>query len=204
MELDQLEWKVNVGDSQTYELTQYLDVDDTDGDGDIHSTYLTILDENGHQVNITWKVGSKVKYTVTHLNDSGAYLKRTYDGKITGQEARTTLAVQKTIDNRTFWEEYTQGFSTPTRNASVNGDLIIIEEDIFLAAETLHEVYKFNWRTGWLTYRSQKLYNSSMTMVEIILSKASSGIIPLEFPYILSGVFVLVLFLRKPRIIREA
>jgi hypothetical protein len=198
MELDQLEWKVKVGDSSTFELVKFFEKTDPDGDGDINTNTFLVTDENGNQVNITWRVGSKVKYVITQLNDSGAYLKRTYDGKITEQEARTTQVVQKTVDNSTYWEEYAQSISTPTRNASVN-DITVVVEELFVIPplnNTLLQILKFNWKTGWLTEQYQRLSNATSIIGEAQFSTVSSSVPGFDFPILLSGFMVLTIFLR--------
>lgn len=197
MELEELEWKVSVGDSLTYKLTQYFDKEDTDGDGNINTNLFEITDENGHLVNITWQIGSKIKDTITQLNDSGAWLKRTYDGKITSEERKYALSVQKTTDNLTYWEEHTQSLITPFRNASADGDLVIVEEEIAIGNNTLQNIFKFNWKTGWIIYRSQKFYNASMIIAEVVMSEFSTSVPSLEFPIVISSCIVLIIYVRK-------
>ena len=196
---EELEWKVEVGDSTTFQLVQYYDKRDPDGDGDINTHTFLITDENGNQVNITWRVGSKVKDTLTQLNDSGAFFKRIYDGKINAREARTTLIVQKTVDNSTYWKEYAQSITTSTLNASVEGNIFTVEESQILPPlnDTLFQILKYDWKTGWLTYQYQKLFNASTVIGEAEFTTASSSVPGFEIPFILSCFLVFTIFLRK-------
>jgi hypothetical protein len=195
----ELEWKVAVGDSITLELTQFYDNSDSDGDGNINTHRFTITDENDHSVNITWTAGSKIKNTISQLNDSGAYIKRTYDGKVTGKETRTTLIVQKTVDNVTYWEEYAQLITTSTRNASVDGSLFIVEEKYIIPPvnDTLLEMLKYDLKSGWLVYQYQKLFNSTTVIGESTFTKTTGGLASLEIPIIFSGAVIVVLFRRR-------
>ncbi len=204
MELDGLEWKVKVGDSTTFELVKYYDKTDLDGDGDINTFTFLITDENGNLVNITWRVGSKVKYVISTLNDSGAYLERTYDGKVTGLEVRTTQVVQKTVDNTTYWEEYAASITTPTRNASVDGNIFTVEESFVLPPlnNTFFNSLKFDWTTGWLINQYQKVFNASTIIGELEFSKVASSAPGFEFPVFLTGFIVLVIVMRMVQIPR--
>ena len=195
----ELEWKVAVGDSITFELTQYYDKSDGDGDGNINTHQFTITDENDHSVNITWTTGSKIKDTITQLNESGAYIKRTYDGKVTGKETKTTVIVQKTVDNVTYWKEYAQLITTSTRNASVEGTLFVVEEKYILppANDTFLETLKYDLPSGWLVYQYQKLYNSTTVIGEATFTKTTGGLASLEIPIIFTGVVVVALFRRR-------
>ena len=180
-----LEWKVNVGDSQTYTFNNCFDDLDSDGDGDKSTQTITVTDEEGDSVNVTIKKGSTMKVEITELNEppgegvySGATIKITYNGKVTTPAQADAYAfcydwlgtsfVRKT-GNKSYWEEQCSRYPED-RNCSFDGDLIVFSAEQLEYPFTGERRWKYecqlNWTTGWLFSVSCKRTNGTVTLME--------------------------------------
>lgn len=194
----QLEWEVDVGYSITQELVNYYDPADSDRDGNINSFTFLVTDKTGKLVNITWFIGSRVKSTITRLrNDtSTAYVERSYDGLLT-EEVVSTGIVQRTVNNRSYWEEYAQSITGENQSASVEGRLLIVEKNISLTNITFTRIVKFDWTTGWYIYYFTTEFNDTATLSIMEVSIVTTHISGFNFPFFQSSLLVIVFFLRK-------
>jgi hypothetical protein len=172
MKDNELEYRVNVGDSQTYEYKR------------VFQAYLTtptptvMTDENGELFNFTIQKGTRIKIIISSMNKSEVnpisgpqtpYMKMEINGRKT-QEMDAGTFILPTTDNRTFWEEY-------VNNTSGNG---YIKENIVSFNSGDDQSYfseiKINIKTGWLfsLYQRESFDNGSLSM-EMLLESVSSG-----------------------------
>jgi len=191
-----LEWKVKVGDTNTYTVDKIFDDDDLDGDGDKNTETSSMIDEDGESVEVVVKKGSTVKVTITELNDVPT-VKFTWNGDVTTSEVTDPPfpTVFKTVDNKTYWETLADGNDT----MSVEGDLVIREIEFVVSDLTMTTIYKTNWKTGWVTYLLLGAANATHTVVEVIYIVKDAGVPGFEITPIVLGIFVITLLVYKRR-----
>ncbi|UCE14354.1 MAG: hypothetical protein JSV04_04050 [Candidatus Heimdallarchaeota archaeon] len=168
-----LEWKVSTGDSKTYSIDKFFDETDTDGDGDKNTQTITVDGEE-----VVLKKGTSFKIEIVSLSDTGATIKMIY-GDIEGSEeadqSPPSSWVTKTIDNKTYWENWASGNAA----YSVDGDNIVVESSMSMAGMTVETTVKRNWKTGWLASMSAKSVQGGTTQMEVEISSGDgAGTIP--------------------------
>jgi hypothetical protein len=172
--MQELEWKVKEGDTQTYSVKKCFDDSDIDGDGDKNNFKIDITGEDGKMVEITLKKGSTLKAEIVTLNSSisdHATIKLTYNNDVTGKPPisfffyNVTPFVIKTVDNKSYWEDQAE-----TNNFSVEGDLIVMSDEGVLFWSPWEVTVKWNWKTGWLTFLSIKMYSKEEIVFEFEFS----------------------------------
>ena len=197
--LQEREWKVKVGDSQTYSIKKCFDDSDLDGDGDKNNLKLNITDEDGNIVGVTLKKGFALEAEIIALESeisNQTITKLTYNGEIAEKVSNNsfffnaTPFVIKTVDNKSYWEDQAK-----TYDISVEGDLIVKTEEDTLFGSTIEMRFKWNWKTGWLTYWSFKIYNEEEIGFELELSTGIYIDTTTTPPKITSGWNVLFLLL---------
>ncbi|UCE13549.1 MAG: hypothetical protein JSV04_15390 [Candidatus Heimdallarchaeota archaeon] len=206
------EWKVQVGDSQTYTVVSYFDDLDIDGNGDKHSQALSVQDENGTTVTFLLKTGSQIKVEISALNGR-AMLKWTYDGKITSQvndDGDPPYSyVIKTVNNKTYWEERFQNET----DYSIVDDFIVFSSERRVADTMTKMDIRRDWMTGWLIDMYVKLFNETDTITELGLSSIENSTATMtilgtsrtttitSFPFLplIIGLAFIVGFFRKKR-----
>ena len=171
--MQELEWKVKKGDTQTYSVKKCFDEIDIDDDGDENNLKVNITDEDGKSVEITLKKGSTLKAEIVSLDNSNETqfflpsnysisdlpgVKLTFNNEVTGNFPDLFFPpfAIKTVDNKSYWEDQAEA-----NNFSVEGDLIVLvaEGDIF--GDPLEMTLKWNWKTGWLILYSVTMIFSS-------------------------------------------
>lgn len=195
------EWKVKVGDSKTYEVTKYYDAYLINYDGNPDEENVTVGDQT-----YIYKKDITVKVEITKLN-SIAEVNETYYGEVTISNALGTTPqgspwVDKTIDNKTYWEEFLPDDPTGAINYTV-GDNLVEEKGkkpwILDATITWEWTSKINYKTGWLEYMYQTLYNSSTTLTEVEFSVKGGAVPGFELPILLVGLFVVTILVYRKR-----
>ena len=171
------EWKVEVGDTQTYTITKCFDDLDMDEDGNKHNLKANVTDDEGNLVEVTLKRGSTLEVEIIALENemsNQTITKLTFDGKIAEEISDYSFFynmspfVIKTVDNKSYWEAHAE-----TYNISVEGELLVKTEEEtirFISLTTIEMTFKWNWETGWLTYWSFKMYTEEKTDFEFELS----------------------------------
>jgi hypothetical protein len=200
-----LEWKVNVGDSMTYTISKFFDLRDSDGNGDPESTTIFVQNEAGEMVNVTYGKGSKYTVKITALN--GLTTTQITWGSVVSKESISAGYVMKTIDNKSYWEEYASTISggnqswlgTSSGSVKVEGDYLVTSTILDMNSTTLESIVKVNWKTGWYSYTYSKLSNSTDTINELETTSGSSGIPGFEIIPITSGLFIFTLIITKKR-----
>jgi hypothetical protein len=196
----ELEWKVKVGDSMTYEFTKVYQNPDEDEDGDPNTRKIIFPDEDGNTREVFLKKGTILEIEIIKLND-GATIKNTFNGEITSEESTDNTMVMKTVDNKTYWEEYAKTKSVGDTEGSVDGNLLVLETEYEnYDTSTTEMIFKVDWKTGWFTYRYQKHYNETDTIFEMELTvKAAGGITGIEQVSILLGLVIITLVVSTKR-----
>ena len=194
------EWKVKVGDSRTYTLSKYIDLEDSDGNGDTESETLSIQDEDGEMVNVTLRKDTKYTVEITALNGD-ATTQTTY-GNIVAKETTPyyNKVVWKTIDNKTYWEEYVKMYSSALGNVTIEGNPTIIESDLDGPYGTTAESKRiWDWKTGWITYLYSKISNDTHTIFEQEITSGSSGIGGFEITTIFVGLTIIAIVVSRKK-----
>ncbi len=192
---DIFEWKVNIGDSQTFRYSKYYDYEDFDGNGDYYSNTVPLYDVNGYRFNVTKQVGSTITIKIIGFESHLALLNVTYNNELTVQQKTiecdtgnfhmSWAPVLKTTTNRTYWEESAGsiedsfGGNNWTINTLLEGNIVIYSmnttfEETGIAYELKSKSY---WKTGWAFYFYEKESNSTFTFSEFEFS-TSSKLVP--------------------------
>ena len=204
-----LEWKVEVGDSITMTCEKYYDSSDWDENGDPNSYETVFGDKDGNVHNITVKKGLKYKIEIISLQEY-ATVQMTVDGHVSEpMEDDYNSYVRKTVDNKSYLEEEAKRLQEESTNEeySVEGDFLVTRSEYTssFSDQTQESVRKLNWKTGWWSYQSQKSWNSSGTISEMIMSTGGGGggliCVPgFEFVPLVMSMIVFVIFVSKKRI----
>ena len=151
------EWKVKVEDSITYRVDKLYDELDFDGDGNKNTQTDEVSDEDGNKVNVTIKKGSKMKVIITKLNGDATVKREWPDDGVISEETTDQSAVTKTVDDKSYWQEEVIDMSVGDTEATVQGDLVIVNTTtIELEIKTML-VRKINWKSGWYIYEYFKI-----------------------------------------------
>lgn len=188
----ELVWNAQVGDSHTYLYKKYF-----------NSTYqnpnqslLTITSDKGEEVTIVIKEGLKLRYTITFLGNNQVRGKITYNDTVTSQESEFGWdgVLQPTINNKTYWEEWCK-----YRGQLNATDNLLIEEVRIQSTPVsngYHYIFKWNWQTGWMTYRYFKTWNETTTISESEVMAVTNDSSPSDhiiFGVCLLGVIITIL-----------
>ncbi len=160
---------------------------DQDGDGDFTQDTVNFIDEEGNQVAVTLKKGTKIKVEIVDILTTGspASLKLTLDDNVTTTERDDYNMpfleypfVSQTVDNETSWEELSEQSQAMAGQTgiSIEGDLVIISSEQRWSGVNETEKFKLNWKTGWWIYGHKKIFNETHTIWEIEYSTGGSGI----------------------------
>ncbi|MHA2112808.1 MAG: hypothetical protein ACXAC6_15880 [Candidatus Hodarchaeales archaeon] len=202
-QLEGLEWKVKVGDRMTYTITKVYEMENWDGDDDPSIFTYPSLNSEGEEVNITRKVGNKIKVEIKELNEH-ATVQQTINGiKLPSED--DSLYVLPTTTNKTYWEDKVTEFSNVTNhNMSLDGNevteaiLTTFNIPFYGEVESL-EIQIRNWKTGWLNYsytRGGSLMNSTLSEFELRVSTLEEISVYEGIPLVL-GLIILVAFSKK-------
>jgi hypothetical protein len=189
----------------TYTVSKYFDLADYDGNGDPESTTLSIQKEDGEMVNVTFGKGSKYTAKITTLN--GMAKVQTSYGSIVAKENWGGGIVMKTIDNKSYWEEYASTMSggnqswlgTSFGTVTVEGNYVVTSSNQEMNGTTLESIFKVNWKTGWYTYTYSKMSNNTNTISEMETTSGSSVITGFEITSIFLGLFIIALIVSRKR-----
>jgi hypothetical protein len=163
----ELEYRVNVGDTQTYEIKKFYRAD-----GDY--TPDEMIDENGEKFNVSIREGTRLKVIITSINKSdddirkqSVHSKLEFSGRRT-LETNRTYYVFFTTDNRTYWEEL------------LNGSDYYFEGNVVTTiSDDKHMIYeqKINIKTGWLVsiYLKEFFDNGTLLQEQLFESVLSGG-----------------------------
>lgn len=175
-----LEWKVNIGDSNTYIYKDFYDITQTNP---FQFSVSGIID--GEFVSVTVKKGTKLTYTITSKPTTGPLIgKITFNSKITFKERPISdIILRKTVDNKSYLENYYNNGSF-----SIQGELLIQTArtfDIYYEGSQafpyeLTTIYKWDWKTGWLIFyhiRSNSYSNETYyeEIFEVVTGKKSAN-----------------------------
>ncbi|MHA2253766.1 MAG: hypothetical protein ACXAD7_25625 [Candidatus Kariarchaeaceae archaeon] len=142
-----LEWKVSVGNSKTYTVSELFEEADLDGNGDPTTVKKTVIDINNNTVEVVLMKGSTLTVEVIALNKS-AFIQVTYNKNVTAKTRLDTgIFLQKTTEDWAYWEQVAKENS----GCKVNGDLFILKQTI----NGIDSVKKYNMTSGWLEYSHQ-------------------------------------------------
>ncbi|UCE14785.1 MAG: hypothetical protein JSV04_06285, partial [Candidatus Heimdallarchaeota archaeon] len=145
----ELQWKVNVGDSQRYVVDKYIDHSDSDEDGNIHTQKNEITDINGNTVYVTIQEGTEIEVKIIALSNV-ATIQITYDDEVTEQAREDANPpngfIAKTVDDLSYWTAWASNRS----GYHVEGDLLVMSSSG--SGVMLEMTIKRNWKTGWITY----------------------------------------------------
>ena len=200
-----LEWKVKEGDSMTYTISKFFELADSDGNGDPESTTLSIQNEDGEIVNITFGKGSKFTTKITALN--GVATTQTTYGSTVVQESTVGGVVMKTVDNKSYWEEYASERSGGNKSwlglssgsVKVEGNYVVTSSFLDMNGTILESIVKVNWKTGWYEYTFSKSSNSTHTISEMEVTSGSSSLTRFEIIPIIGGLFIIALVVSRKR-----
>ena len=188
----ELVWNVQVGDSHTYLYTKFFNSTSPNP----NQSFFTITSDKGEEVTIVVKEGLRLRYTITFIRTDQVIGKITYNDTVTSRESEFGWdgVLQPTIKNKTYWEEWCKYRG----EYNVTGNLLIEE---FLIQNTpisngFQYIYKWNWQTGWMSYRYFKTWNETTTISEneiIEVTNNSSQSNHIIFSVCLLGVIVMIL-----------
>ena len=188
----ELEWRVEVGDTKTYIVTK-LNKDGTP------YKYLEEVDTLQGPVNITMKEGTTITLEILELN-RGAHLNCIYNDDLIADGNDFCYYVRKTTTNKTYWaEQLDEGYD----EVSFTEELIIVkrEEVVNNSVNRLY-VSKLNFMTGWLESEAVKVANSTHTFTEWELAAANMDLAhdtSFSFPIWFSALVLPILIYRKRR-----
>ena len=147
------EWKVNIGDSNTYIYEDFYDITKTNP---FQFSVSGIID--GEFVSVTVKKGTKLTYTITSKTTNGPIIgKITFNSNITFEERPISDTIlRKTVNNKSYLGNYYKN----DKSFSIQGDLLIQTTrtfDIYYEGGQafpyeLTSIFKWDWKTGWLTF----------------------------------------------------
>lgn len=159
-----LEWKVEIGDSQTYIYYIYYDIREA-----IPNQYrVSGTDVNGHSILVFVGKDTELRYTITSKAVTGSLQAEITINSIVTliEEPIPALIIIKTIDDKSYWEN--------NESFSIQGNLLVqetISQDIYFDGSqafpyTRISTFKWNWNTGWLTYFYNRAYFENETYYE--------------------------------------
>ncbi|PWI49087.1 hypothetical protein CEE45_02790 [Candidatus Heimdallarchaeota archaeon B3_Heim] len=182
---DDLEWRVNVGDTMTYVYTKVYGYNVSDPDP-TYVKYMSVTAINGTPVELAYTSGTKFSVEIIQIEGQYATTQITMDGVT--YEPEYGSFVSQTTDNLTYWEDLVrrQNSSSSFLNANISFDgyEYIIEGLIFFPQlnESWKSIYKRNWKTGWYTYihvvQDQNISGELVVISELELMIDSSNGIP--------------------------
>jgi hypothetical protein len=128
-------------------------------------------------------------------------------GSIVAKENWGGGIVMKTIDNKSYWEEYASTMSggnqswlgTSFGSVTVEGNYVVTSSNLDMNGTTLESIVKVNWKTGWYTYTYSKMSNDTHTISEMETTSGSSVITGFEITSIFLGLFIITLIVSRKR-----
>ncbi len=181
-----LEWKVCVGDSKTYTVSELFEEADIDGNGDPATVKKTIIDIDNNTVEVVLMEGSTLTVEVIALNES-AFIQVTYNKNVTAKTRLDTgIFLQKTTEDRAYWEQVAKENS----GCRVNGDLFTLKQTI----NGIDSVKKYNMTSGWLEYSHQS-YEASVEEFSALNYQANTASFDLLFSFL--GILILAIIVRN-------
>jgi hypothetical protein len=156
-----LEWKVNIGDQETYVIMEYYD--DTEPDENLASLIrFPVTTEDGNVVEVILGKGSKITVEIINLSSeivNHATIRVIYDGNITEKERSDNYTlgftnfqyIMKTTSNQSYWLNQYELFNVTFEDQFI---IILSEISILISDNTprIQIIVKRNWQTGWLAY----------------------------------------------------
>lgn len=196
-----LEWKVNIGDSQTYIYDIYYDMREATP----NQYRVSGTDVNGHSISVFVGKDSKLRYTITSKPVTGSLQAEITINSIVTliEESVPAIIVIKTIDDKSHWDN---NFSF-----SIQGNLLVqetISQNIYFDESQaflydLISILKWNWKTGWLTYFYSRAYFENETYYEEKFEAESTSNLQFQ-PNVIFGVtflfIILTIFLAEKKI----
>lgn len=178
-----LQWTAAVGATKEYkELKAYSELNENG----ISNEYLL---DDGSRINITRSAGVTFTVTITSLNDTFydpplAFTKISYQGHTLAETRRIALMLPfipwftsflfKTTDNQTYWEEWCVE-KTDTQYPDDSHTYWVEEERLYRHTfhrfgppntdYTTHELWTYNWKTGWLVSHYQNYSNPAGSLL---------------------------------------
>ncbi len=190
-----LEWRVSKWDTMTYTFTKYSR--DVDGDGDKTSDTFLLQVGSRYKLpqysNITLTNGTRMKIEILAFYYDSVWVNTTINGEYLVFDFDKTpperiewwrqifpwvffeFFVQPTVNNRTFWEEYSQG-----------DEMVDLQDDLIVFSDSSYPhnfLMKMDWRTGWIKYLQVTELNSADPFTEMELTadtpkKQNGSVIP--------------------------
>ena len=161
---DLVEYKVNRGDSRTYEYTKFLDnrLDNPS------LAELTVIDIDGESQVLTITSGTRFEITVTNVTNNEISGIRTIN-EVTYEEEMIDLFVIPMTSNMSLLAESFNG----STSFEVRGDQIIeqLNESSFYSDGVFYDLNRARttiWdKTGWLSYQSIRVYDTEGVYYEL-------------------------------------
>jgi len=154
---DQLEYKVNTGDSRTYEYIKFFDNRlDTP-----YQAQINVIDINGISQVFTIKDGSRFEITVTSVTNNEISGTRTID-EVTYEEEMIASFIRPMTNNMSLLAESFIG----STSFEVQGDQVIeqLNESSFYSEGVYYDLNRARtsiWeKSGWLNYQSIRVYDT--------------------------------------------
>ena len=167
---DSLEYKVNSGDTRTYEYTKFLDnrLDNPS------LTEFTVIDIDGKSQVLTITSGTRFEITVTNVTNNEIFGTRTIN-EVTYEEEMIAFFVRPMTNNMSLLAEF---FNTST-SFEVRGDQIIeqLNESSFYSDGVFYDLNRARtsiWdKKGWLSFQSIRVYDPEGVYYEHEFRKSS-------------------------------
>ncbi|PWI47207.1 hypothetical protein CEE45_12970 [Candidatus Heimdallarchaeota archaeon B3_Heim] len=174
-----LEWKVNISNRETYTVIDYYD--DNEPDENLASLIrFPVTTKDGNIVEVTLGKGSKITVEIISLSSEiadRATIRVIYDGNITEKDRSDNYTlgfinfqyVMKTTSNQSYWISQNE-----LHNVTFKDNLIIMSSESPLPfggnTPRIKIMIMRNWQTGWLVYWSMTLIsnNEMITLFELV------------------------------------
>ena len=191
---DSLEYKVDTGDSRTYEYTKFFDnrLDNP------YQAQINVIDIDGISQVFTIKNGSRFKITATTVTNNEITGTRTID-EVTYEEEMIASFIRPTTNNMSLLAESFIG----STSFEIHEDQVIeqLNESSFYSDGVYYDIYRARtsiWeKTGWLNYQCIRVYDREGVYFEVEFRKSSRSYIPNSNEitgFLLLGV-ILIIFL---------
>ncbi len=192
------EWKVEIGDSQTYTYKIFYDIREPS----LEEYQISGIAVNGQIVSVIVREGTKITYTISSIPITGSLrCEMTYNSNVTLiEEFIPAIIVMKTTENKSYWEEQIYGNDSIflQRNLVIQETInqgLYYDDGGQIFPYTLISTFKWNWETGWLTYFYIRAFFMNETYIEEEFEASTDPSNPLFQPNVIFGItFLCILF----------
>jgi hypothetical protein len=181
-----LEWKVSIGDSKTYFISNLYEKADYDGNGNPSTVLANVIDTNNNSVKVVLMKGSTITVEVIDLNES-ALIQISYNNNVTIKpHLDDGNFLQKATIDRSYWEQVAK----ENTGCSVSGELFTLKQ----TSSGVDSIKKYNMTSGWLEY-SHKSYDDNVEEFSALDYQAKQVSFDLVFSFL--GILILVAIARN-------